>query len=188
MGEIALPSKSRLLVKRDGTDITKQIPLPVVLIDTREQLPYDFGNHRNWIGETVRTKLDAGDYSVAGMESLLALERKSLPDLLKTLFHSRELFLRECQRLTLYRWRALLIEATYEEIKSRYTGTFSSAHPNGVTGTLDALEARYGIPIIYTSKRRELAQEKAASWLSKHFTYWHLEETGRGRVLQSGDL
>lgn len=33
-----------------------------------------------------------------------------------------------------------------------------------------------------------LAEEKAASWISKHFTYWYLEENGFGRVLQEGDL
>lgn len=62
------------------------------------------------------------------------------------------------------------------------------AHPNAVSGTLDALEARYGIPVIYTSRFRPLAEEKASSWLSKHFTYWYLEENGFGRVLQEGDL
>jgi hypothetical protein len=49
---------------------------------------------------------------------------------------------------------------------------------------LDALEARFGIPVIYTSRYRPLAEEKAASWLSKHFTYWYLETNGFGRVLQ----
>jgi hypothetical protein len=50
------------------------------------------------------------------------------------------------------------------------------------------LEARFGIPVIYTSRYRPLAEEKAASWLSKHFTYWYLEKNGFGRVLQEGDL
>ena len=42
--------------------------------------------------------------------------------------------------------------------------------------------------IIYTSRNRALAEEKAASWLSKTFTYWWLETNGLGRVLQEGDL
>jgi len=61
-------------------------------------------------------------------------------------------------------------------------------HPNAVFGTFDALEARFGIPVIYTSLYRPLAEEKAASWLSKHFTYWYLETNGFGRVLREGDL
>ena len=92
--------------------------------------------------------------------------------------------------MTKYRWRALLIEASYEDIKSPYDYEVYNtlAQPNAVSGTLDALEARYGIPVIYTSLYRPLAEEKAASWLSKHFTYWFLEKNWFGRVLQEEDL
>lgn len=82
-----------------------------------------------------------------------------------------------------------VVEASYEDIKTPYTFARQvEAHPNGVTGTLDAIEARFGIPVIYTSRKRDLADEKAASWLSKVFTYWWLESNGLGRVLQEGDL
>jgi hypothetical protein len=81
------------------------------------------------------------------------------------------------------------VGATYENIKSPYEeDLFTDAHPNAFSGSLDALEARFGIPVIYTSRHRDLAEEKAASWLSKHFTYWYLEQHGLGRVLQEGDL
>jgi hypothetical protein len=50
-----------------------------------------------------------------------------------------------------------------------------------------AIEAKFGIPVIYASKDRALAEERAASWLSKHFTYWWLEEHGYGRVLIGED-
>ena len=40
-GPVAAPS-GRLTVKRGGHSITRQIPKPVVLVDTREQLPFDF--------------------------------------------------------------------------------------------------------------------------------------------------
>jgi hypothetical protein len=43
------------------------------------------------------------------------------------------------------------------------------------------------IPIIYSSTNRELATERAAGWLSKHFTYWWLEKNGYGRVLIDSD-
>ena len=62
------------------------------------------------------------------------------------------------------------------------------AHPNAVSGSLDALEAKFGIPIIYASQYKPLAEEKAASWLSKHFTYWYLEQNGFGRVIARGRL
>ena len=182
------PTTQRLMVKRKGHSITKKIPKPVVLVDTREQFPLSFAHFSNWIAETKKQKLDAGDYSVQGMEHLLMLERKSLADLITTLMQNRKRFFKSCERLSMYRWRALLVEASYEDIKSPYDEGYTKAHPNAVSGSLDALEVKFGIPVIYTSQFRPLAEEKAASWLSKHFTYWYLEENGFGRVLQEGDL
>ena len=182
------PPTRRLIVKRNGRSITRRIPKPYVLIDTREKDPFYFKDYYNWIEGVKWEALKAGDYTVEGMESLLILERKSLPDLISTLIHERERFFRQCESMTEYRWRALLVEASYEDIKSPYDSGYTQAHPNAVSGTLDAVEARFGIPVIYTSRYKPLAEEKAASWLSKHFTYWYLESQGLGRVLQEGDL
>jgi len=186
----AAPPTGRLIVKRCGHSITRQIPKPIVLVDTREKNPFDFSRFKNWIGGEKSQSLKAGDYSIEGMETLLVLERKTLSDLITTLIQQRTRFFKQCEKMTKYRWRALLIEASYEDIKTPYgyDEYNTSAHPNAVSGTLDALETRYGIPVIYTSLHRSLAEEKAASWLSKHFTYWYLEKNGFGRVLQEGDL
>ena len=186
---LAPAPSGRLLVKRRGSSITRRIPKPVVVIDTREQVPFEFTGLNNWVGGTTRRKLDVGDYSVVGMERLLRLERKSLTDLITTLMQWRKRFFKECEALAQFRHSALLVEATYEEVKSFYGSELcTEAHPNAVSGSLDAVEARFGIPVIYTSQHRLLAEEKAASRLSKHFTYWYLEEAGMGRVLQPGDL
>ena len=182
------PTTSRLLVKRGGSSITRTIPRPVVLVDTREQQPIDFAPFSNWIGGARRATLPAGDYTVEGMEDLLMVERKSLADLIGTLTTQRNRFFRECEKLTEYKYRAILVEASYENIKSPYSSEWTDAHPNGISGSLDAVECKYGIQVIYTSQNRLLAAEKMASFLSKHFTYWHLERVGLGRVLQEGDL
>lgn len=183
------PPAGRLIVKRKGHSITRQIPKPVVLVDTREQTPFDFSRFPNWIADKKRQKLNVGDYSIQVMEKLLVIERKSLTDLITTVMQQRKRFFQLCEKMTEYRWRALFIEASYADIKSPYDEKLNTlAHPNAVSGTLDALEARFGIPVIYTSYYRPLAEEKAASWLSKHFTYWYLEKNGFGRVLQEGDL
>lgn len=182
----------RLVVKRDGHSIIRsgRVPKPVVLVDTREKQPFAlYANHPNWIGGERRGKLKTGDYTVAGMESLLALERKSLADLVACTVVYRELFLANCERLAKFRWKAILIEASYEDIKTPFYefDIPSEVHPNAVCGTLDAIEAKLNIPIIYTSIHRELAVERAASWLSKHFTYWWLEKNRYGRVLVDSD-
>ena len=54
-------------------------------VDTREQLPYRFPN----LGEPIVEALNVGDYSYAGGESLLRIERKSGPDYLGSMFTDR---------------------------------------------------------------------------------------------------
>lgn len=179
-------------MKRNGSSIirTAGVPKPVVIVDTREQQPFQFmPDHRNWIGGERRLALKTGDYSVEGMESLLSLERKSLADIVACTVTYRKRFLASCARLAKFRWKAILIEATFEDIKSGFEqfDIPSDVHPNAVTGTLDAIEAKFGIPIIYTSTIRPLSTERAASWLSKHFTYWWLETNRFGRVLIDTD-
>ena len=190
----APPGSRRLCVMREDRAVVREwkIPKPVVLVDTREQQAYDLaGLHPNWIGAQRFVTLKTGDYSVEGMESLLALERKSMVDSIQSTMARRGAFIRSCERLAKFRWRAILIDATYEEMKSFYRNLgdefITVAHPNAVCGTYDAIEAKFGIPIIYTSRYRHLATERAASWLSKHFTYWWLEQNGHERVLIDSD-
>jgi ERCC4-type nuclease len=137
------PTTSRLLVKRGGSAITGKIPKPVVVVDSREQRPFKFTRFKNWIADEVVQTLPTGDYSVQGMENLIALERKSMGDLISTLMHNRERFFRECERLTSFKYKAIIVEASYEDLKSPYTGEYTAAHPNGVVGSLDAVEAKF---------------------------------------------
>jgi ERCC4-type nuclease len=183
---------SRLLVKRNGRSLLRcaAIPKPIVVIDTREQQPWPLrASHPNWIGGERRATLKYGDYSVAGMESLIGLERKSLADMVNCTIGSRARFLLSCDGLAKLRWKAILVEATYEDIKNGWdvAEIQSEVHPNSVCGFLDAIEAKFGIPIIHASRDRTLATERAASWLSKHFTYWWLEQNGYGRLLIDSD-
>jgi ERCC4-type nuclease len=149
-----------------------------------------FDNHPNWIAAERRATLKTGDYTIDGMEDLLALERKTLADAVNSAITNRGRFIAACARLAAFRWKAILIEAAYEDLKSPFKGLEdieSDAHPNAVSGTLDAIEAKFGIPIIYTSRDRGRATERAASWLSKHFTYWWLEQNGHDRILIDTD-
>lgn len=186
------PSTSRLRVVRDQRNIIRSagIPKPVVLVDTREQQPFALhANHPNWIGGERRVALKTGDYTVEGMEHLICLERKNLADLVACTVTYRQRFLTVCGRLARFPWKAILIEATLEDIKGGFEpfDIPSKVHPNAVCGTLDAIEAKFGIPVIYTSTEQNLATERAASWLSKHFTYWWLEQQGHGRLLIDSD-
>ena len=131
----ASPSTSRLTVIRHGHRITRSagIPKPRVLVDTREQQPFPLlANHPNWIGGEKHVALKTGDYSIEGMEQLLALERKNLADIVACIVTNRQRFLSCCQRLTKFRWKAILIEASYEDLKRdcKEYGVESEVHPH----------------------------------------------------------
>ncbi|MCC6126621.1 MAG: hypothetical protein IT426_16795 [Pirellulales bacterium] len=83
------------------------------VVDSREQCPLDLSPLRSVVGT-----LATGDYSVSGLESHIALERKSLPDLLGCIGQSRERFEREIQRLLAYPCRAVVVECTWLDLES----------------------------------------------------------------------
>ena len=84
----------------------------VGLIDTREQLPLCLDPLR-----TKQATLVTGDYSVRGLEGIVAIERKSLSDLLCCVGRERERFDREVQRLLAYPVRALVIESSWSALE-----------------------------------------------------------------------
>lgn len=182
------PTKSKLVIKRGGKSTTKLVPLPTVIVDTREQLPYTFGRFPNWIGDISLEGLKTGDYSLVGYEDVIGVERKTLSDMVGSLMNGRERFLREMERLSAFKYKCLVIEATREELKTPYRFAKDvKAHPNGIVGSLDALSVKYGIPVHYGCNR-ELSEEYVASFLSKCHAYEWLEANGHGRTLQEGDL
>ena len=113
-----------------------------IIQDSREKRPVGFS-------EAVEVKvaaLDAGDYSLAGFEDQVAVERKSLSDLIGSITSGRDRFTRELARLRCYRFAAIVIEARWEDI---LMGTHGRAvHPNAVMGTLMSFSMKYGIHIV----------------------------------------
>jgi hypothetical protein len=102
----------------------------------------------------------------------------------------RKMMAKDKELATDYRWKAIIVEATDEDMKTAYVynaDIVTEANPNAICGTLDAIEAKFGIPILYTSQYRALATEKTASWLSKQFTYWWLEQNNHDRTLIDTD-
>ncbi|RPH47035.1 MAG: hypothetical protein EHM91_06585, partial [Planctomycetota bacterium] len=77
-------------MRRTDTD---RVP---IVVDTREQRPYRFDPQ---FVVVTRRALPAGDYSIAGHETAVAIERKSLGDFVTSVIHERERFERELARL-----------------------------------------------------------------------------------------
>ena len=84
-----------------------------IVIDTREQTPLDFGRYDC---EVVRGGLATGDYSIFGLESLAAVERKSEDDLLGCLTRERDRFERELARARGMELFAVVAETTWERL------------------------------------------------------------------------
>jgi ERCC4-type nuclease len=182
------PTKGKLIIRRGNRQTTTLVPRPIVVVDTREQAPYTFERHMNWVAGVDIRALKTADYSVAGYEDVIAVERKTLPDIVSSLMDGRARFIREMERLAAFRYKCICIEATRTEMKTPYTfASAVKAHPNGIIGSLDAITARYGITIHYGCDR-VLSEEFVASYLSKAHAYEYLEANGHGRFLQEGDL
>ena len=70
-----------------------RLPPPTVLIDDREQIPFVFP----WPTRTV--SLRTGDYTIAGLEDVFTIERKSPQDFAATLLHRWVAFSRQLDRM-----------------------------------------------------------------------------------------
>ena len=62
---------------------------------------------------TEAATLATGDYTVKGLEHVVAVERKSLPDLLGCIGRDHARFDREVLRLLAYPVRCLIVESTW---------------------------------------------------------------------------
>lgn len=117
-----------------------------ILIDTREQLPYKFENPSE-IGT-----VPVGDYSIAGLEDLVAIERKELNDLIGCLTTGRERFERELHKGRALDYFALVIEAKLSDLANGHYR--SDMNPKSAIQSLLAFSVRYRLPIFFCENRK----------------------------------
>ncbi len=138
-----------------------------IVIDTREQEGYSFDPR---LAATVRRTLPAGDYSIAGLENTVAVERKSLDDFVSTVIHSGARFRKELRKLAEYRAACVVVEAgLLEVLLHRYRG---DAHPNAVLGSALSIILDFRIPVFFCSSRQAACQYVQAYLLAAH-ARWH---------------
>lgn len=146
----------------------KMLPF-TILVDTREQAPFQFMGYKDKGIDLVATVqmqgLKVGDYSIAGYENFIAIERKSLPDLFNCCGHDRDRFMDQILRLSAISFSALVIEGDEFDIRT-YNG--HGAHPSSVIGTLDMIETRYGVHV-WTCRTRGHAEQKTLRIMRKYF-------------------
>ena len=96
-------------------------PQVVLLQDSREQRGYQDLFTRPCVIQT----LTVGDYSVAGVEHMIAIERKTLPDLVNSLTHERARFERELAKTRSFHRFFVVVEADFAQILRGFSLPFS---------------------------------------------------------------
>ena len=154
-----------------------------ILVDTREQFPYTFDGitadaKQKYAPLAITTDwhtLKTGDYSIAGFENDVCVERKSLEDLYSTLGQRREQFKAEHERMAMMQVFGgaccVVIEADWPTILYS-PPEFSRLVPKVVFRTYLAWQQRYRIPWIAVTDRR-MAEITAFRFLER---FWRDRE------------
>lgn len=142
-----------------------------VIVDSREQVPFAFSGPR-YEGVTVEVgTLTVGDYSLAGLTDKVAVERKSLPDLVACLGRERERFERELQRGAALDAFAVVVEASWADLAGgKYR---SKLQPHAACQSVLAFAGRYRLPFPFAGSRA------AAEYVAWFFLRQYLEGARR---------
>lgn len=124
-----------------------------LVVDSREQAPLDFTGYDCTV---ERGSLPTGDYSVAGLTDRVAVERKSLDDLIGCLMgDNRDRFERELARARGYDFFAVVVEAAWEHLaRGQYR---SRMKPHSAAQSVVAFQVRYGVPFLFAGTRKAAA-------------------------------
>lgn len=137
-----------------------------IIIDTREQEPYSFDLR---LAAAERRALPAGDYSVGGLEGIVAVERKTLDDFVSTVIHSRSRFREELRKLAEYRAACVVVEAGLPDVlQKRFRG---GAHPNAVLGNALSIMLDFRLPVLFCGSR-QAACHFTQAYLLAAYTRW----------------
>ncbi len=110
-------------------------------IDSREQRPLNLHPLR-----VETATLATGDYTVRGLENHVAIERKSLDDLIACCGRERARFDREIMRLQAYPVRAVVVESTWPALEMG--GWRGQVTPAQATGSVLGWIAS-GVPFLF---------------------------------------
>lgn len=141
-----------------------------IIRDSREKsgCGWNFRASSNCEGMIIK-KLDTGDYSIQGYEDLIMIERKSIADLWGSLGQWRVRFMKEMDRALEFPVRYLVIEGTIADINKGFR--YSKLSSEYIFASLTSLEIKYGIHVVYTNKRQDVARAYIRKLLAKLFQY-----------------
>ena len=129
-----------------------------IIIDTREQRPFDFIRCGC---EAQRGTLKTGDYSIAGFEDRVAVERKTLTDLIGCLTDGRERFEAELARMREFESCAVVVESPFRAlVKGKYRSGMS---PFAAVQSVLSMTQKFRMPFLFAESRAQ------AQFLTYHF-------------------
>lgn len=144
-----------------------------IIIDSREQRPYDFQNIKP-PPEVIVQGLRTGDYSVDGLEDKVCVERKELSDLFNSVGNGRKRFEREMVRMSEFDYSALVIESSLASIFTNPPAR-SKMNSKAVFRTLISWSVKYNVHI-FPMWDRESA-EKVTYLILKRFYDNHFDHS-----------
>jgi ERCC4-type nuclease len=142
----------------------------VIVIDTREQRPYEFSDGTLTAVEGMHT----GDYSVRSSDGnpagdfteRVVVERKSLEDYVGSSIHGRARFIRELERLSLYERACIVVEG--DPVDAHEGKYRSRTNPASIVGSAAAFFVDYGVPTMFWGNRAA-ATEFTERFLKKFY-------------------
>lgn len=118
------------------------------IYDTREQYPLDLAPLKS-----VRKTLKTADYSVENYTDKIAVELKTLDDIVQCCTTSRDRFEAELVRMRQYSHRAIVVMSTWGAIeREEYR---SAIKPQAVLGSLMAFAMSANVSIIMAEDRKK---------------------------------
>ena len=131
------------------SETVSKLPLRIV-VDSREQAPFTFAG---FAAVVEVAGLEAGDYSLAGFERRVSIERKSLPDLVACLGVERDRFQRELARLRGFDAACIIVEQPQSVLR---LGHFRSRMDAGAAWqSCLALSMRFRVPFFWAENRAD---------------------------------
>ena len=155
-----------------------------IIQDTREQTPWTFRNivieKRLWVIQQIANTMETGDYTIAGCEDRLAIERKSAADLVGSITAGNARFRREHERMADIvkfggddgGFACVVVEGSLSKICEELDADEGrQVTGNTIIGAVASWPMRYQVPWFFAGDRRHaelLAFRILLKWWKEH--------------------
>jgi len=140
--------------------------LPLIIRDSREKPHCGWKwNKTKQISGTEVATLKYGDYSIAGLEDIVSIERKgSASEFLNNILTiDNKRFEKELKQLALFKYAYIICEFQLEDIQKavKFVPPFKRKYftTSRILGAIASLTIKYNIPIFFTGKPKIIRQK-----------------------------